>query len=73
MSTVETLRVTVEHLAESVKELKQEVKNLQKEVSSLNLIVYEAKVGRRWLIGFLSSAVVLGTLVDTILRWFKIY
>jgi len=72
MST-EALRVEVEHLKETVKELKTEVKQFREDVADLKTIVYEARVGRKWLIGFLSSAVLLGTLIDTILRWFKIY
>lgn len=69
----EALKIQIDHLAESIRELKSEVKSLNQEVNRLNLLVYEARVGRKWLFGLLSSAVLLGTFIDTILRWFKLY
>ena len=72
-SEIKHISQDVQELRDSIKELRAELKEVRNELSQVNLFVNESKLGRKWLLGIISASALLGGLMDTLMRAFKVY
>lgn len=70
---IAALKVEVRYLKEAQQETKVELANLRKEIRDLTTFITEAKFGRRFMIGAITAAALLGGMIDTICRALKLY
>lgn len=71
--SLDVAKVEIEYLKKEIEELRLDVRALTKQISSQNDKLLELQLGRRWLWGLLSAAAIMGALIDTLMKFFKVY